>query len=185
MIKGLSLFANVGIAETYLKDVGIDICVANELLEERANFYRHLYPTCEMISGDITDKRIFNAVISASKNHNVEFVIATPPCQGMSIAGLMNPYDERNSLVKYAVDVIEILNPKYVLLENVRQQLTTPIFFEGEEMLIPEYLVKRLGHLYNFNEEMLINAADYGVPQRRRRYFIVKGYYRAGAAAAY
>ena len=39
MIKGLSLFANVGIAETYLHQVGIDIVVANELLPERARFY--------------------------------------------------------------------------------------------------------------------------------------------------
>ena len=42
-MKGLSLFANAGIAETFLADVGVDIVVANELLEERANFYRHLY----------------------------------------------------------------------------------------------------------------------------------------------
>ena len=42
MIKGLSLFANVGIAETYLKEVGVDIVVANELLKERAEFYKHL-----------------------------------------------------------------------------------------------------------------------------------------------
>lgn len=41
-MKGLSLFANVGIAETYLKEVGVDIVVANELLEPRAKFYTHL-----------------------------------------------------------------------------------------------------------------------------------------------
>ena len=50
MIKGLSLFANVGVAETYLKDVGVDIVVANELLPDRARFYEHLYPNCQMTS---------------------------------------------------------------------------------------------------------------------------------------
>jgi site-specific DNA-cytosine methylase len=49
-MNGLSLFANVGIAETYLHKVGVDIVVANELLEERAKFYRHLYPIKEKVA---------------------------------------------------------------------------------------------------------------------------------------
>lgn len=167
------MFANVGIAETYLKDVGIEIVVANELLDERAKFYSHLYPECKMIQGDITNKDIFDSVVKESKKQKVDFVMATPPCQGMSIAGLMDPYDERNSLVKYAIDIIEILKPKYVLLENVKQQLITPIKFKNKELLIPEYIEKRLGKNYRFNDEKLINAADYGVPQRRERAIIL------------
>lgn len=58
-MNGLSLFANVGIAETYLKEVGVDIVVANELLEERADFYRHLYPSCNMVQGDIKDEAVY------------------------------------------------------------------------------------------------------------------------------
>ena len=42
-MNGLSLFANVGIAETYLHEVGVDMVVANELLQERADFYQHLW----------------------------------------------------------------------------------------------------------------------------------------------
>ncbi len=101
MIKGLSLFANVGIAETYLKDVGVDTVVANELLEERVNFYRHLYPSCDMIQGDIKDPDVYKKVITKSKELNVEFLIATPPCQGMSYAGHKDPNDIRNSLITY------------------------------------------------------------------------------------
>lgn len=173
MIRGLSLFANVGIAETYLKDVGIDIVIANELLEDRAKFYKHLYPTCNMICGDITDGKISKQIVEEAKKQKVDFIMATPPCQGMSIAGLMNPYDERNSLVKYAIDIIEQIKPKHALLENVVQQLTTPIFYKGEEILIPEYIEKRLGKYYNFNDNKCINAADYGVPQRRERAIIL------------
>lgn len=172
-MNGLSLFANVGIAETYLRDVGINIVVANELLPERARFYRHLYPECNMIQGDITNHEIFDEVIAEAKENNVEFLIATPPCQGMSIAGEMNPYDERNSLVKYAVDAIIELMPKYVLLENVVQMLETPIQYNGEEMLIPDYLAKRLGCYYSFNKTQIVNAMDYGVPQQRKRAIIL------------
>ena len=118
-MKALSLFSNVGVAETYLQECGIDVVVANELLEQRARFYRHLYPDVAMINGDITDPRIYSEVIRKAKKEKIELILATPPCQGMSLAGEMNPYDERNSLVKYAIDAVLDLRPNYVLLENV------------------------------------------------------------------
>lgn len=54
-MKGLSLFANVGIAETYLEELGLDIVVANELLENRCKFYKYCHPNTEVICGDITN----------------------------------------------------------------------------------------------------------------------------------
>ena len=74
-LKGVSLFANVGIAETYLKEVGINIVVANEIDEKRAKFYQYLYPDAEMIVGDITDSNIFNKVYEMSKEKKVDFLI--------------------------------------------------------------------------------------------------------------
>lgn len=168
-MNGLSLFANVGIAETYLKDVGINIVIANEIIPERALFYKHLYPDCDVITGDVSDPSVAEEIIDKAIRMGVEFIIATPPCQGMSIAGHMSPYDERNSLVKYAVDIIERISPKYVLLENVVPQLVTPIEYNGEEIKIPEYLHRRLDSCYFFNDSQRINTADYGVPQRRER----------------
>lgn len=173
-MKGLSLFANVGIAETYLKDVGVDIVLANELLPERCRFYSHLYPDCEMIQGSICDENIARTIINRANEKSIEFVIATPPCQGMSIAGEMNPYDERNSLIKYAIDVIEKVNPKFVMFENVVQMLETPIQFNETEVLIPEYIKLRLENQYKINtDDLIINAADYGVPQTRKRCIIL------------
>ena len=172
-MKALSLFANVGVAETYLADIGLDVVVANELEEKRAAFYSHLYPNCDMICGDITHEEIYRSIINKAKSENVEFILATPPCQGMSIAGHNSPYDERNSLIKYAVDAIIDLMPKYVFMENVPQQLDTPIEYEGKEMLIPEYLEKRLGSSYVFNKEKITNTMYYGVPQMRRRCVIL------------
>ncbi len=168
-MNALSLFANVGIAETYLAEIGLKVVVANELLEERALFYKHLYPDCEMIQGDITKRAVFSKIIKSSRDHHVDFLIATPPCQGMSIAGHNSPYDERNSLIKYAVDAVLDLKPKYVFLENVTQQLETPIVYRGREMLIPEYIHKRLDSSYRFNPDPVTNAMFYGVAQRRER----------------
>ena len=172
-MKALSLFANVGVAEAYLKEIGLDVVVANELEKKRADFYSHLYPECDMVCGDITNEEIYLSIIGKAKEQGVEFILATPPCQGMSIAGHNSPYDERNSLVKYAVDAILDIRPKYVFMENVPQQLDTPIEYEGVEMLIPEYLEKRLGDFYTFNNEKITNTMYYGVPQMRRRCVIL------------
>ena len=168
-LKALSLFANVGIAETYLKEVGVDVVVANELLPERARFYQHLYPECNMICGDIQDAKVFKSIQAAAKKSQVNFIIATPPCQGMSPAGKKDSFDPRNQLITYAVDMIEILQPKFVLLENVMQQLKTMVRHKGELVLIPDYLKARLEAHYRFNENPVIDMKFYGVPQQRKR----------------
>ena len=86
-INVLSLFSNVGIAETYFSELGLEVKVANEIIEKRSQFYHHLYPNVDIITGDITDTDIFQSIIDKSKNQKIDFIIATPPCQGMSCAG--------------------------------------------------------------------------------------------------
>ena len=62
-MNGLSLFSSAGIGETYFKDVGVNIVVANELIECRANLYKSISPEVNVICGDITDKSIFEQVM--------------------------------------------------------------------------------------------------------------------------
>lgn len=168
-LNGLSLFANVGIAEAYLEEIGVDILLANEIDEQRAKFYSHLYPKTKIIVGDITQDIIRDTVVNESIEKNIDFVIATPPCQGMSEAGLRLKYDPRNQLIHYALDVIKRIKPKFVLLENVPKQLTTKIYFNDKLVLIPEYIKSSLSEDYIFNREELIMAKDHGVPQLRER----------------
>ena len=168
-LNGLSLFANVGIAEAYLKDVGIDIVLANEIDEKRARFYQEVYKDAHMVCGDITDQLVRDNIVNEAKEEKVEFILATPPCQGMSEAGLRLEFDPRNQLIFYAVDVIKRVKPKFVLLENVPKQLTTKIDYNGKIVLIPEYIKSELGQDYNFNKNTLVMAKDYGVPQLRER----------------
>ena len=86
-MKGMSLFSSSGIGEYYLERVGINIIVANELLPKRAELYRKIYPNSTMICGDITKKDVFKEVEEIAVKENVEFMIASPPCQGLSVAG--------------------------------------------------------------------------------------------------
>ena len=168
-IRGLSLFANVGVAEACLEKLGVDVKVANELIEERARFYADVYPHTHMIQGDITDDALRSQIIEEAKAKDVNFVMATPPCQGMSRVGKMDEFDERNQLIYYAVDVVKRLRPEYVLIENVTTILKTKISVSGEVMLIPEYLQRELGSDYNFNEETKVKAMYYSIPQMRYR----------------
>lgn len=168
-MNGLSLFSNVGIAEAYLADIGIDIVLANEIDKQRARFYSEVYPRTEVICGDITNEVTRDIVVDKAIQKKVDFVIATPPCQGMSEAGKRLEFDARNRLIFYAIDVIKRVSPKFVLLENVPKQLTTKIDYNGEIIFIPEYIRRELGNQYIFNDETLVMAKDYGVPQLRQR----------------
>lgn len=170
-IKALSLFANVGVAESYLDEIGVDVVVANELVEKRANFYKHLYPSVNMIAGDITNPDVFELIRKIAIANDVQLIISTPPCQGMSCAGRKNPFDPRNSLIYYAVEMIKAINPRFVLLENVPRQRKTKILYKDEYVTIPKYIESELSEDYMFNEERIINSMDYGVPQSRQRFF--------------
>ena len=68
-IKGVSLFSNVGIDETYFLKHNIEIVCANELIEKRAKFYNFLYPNVNMICGDITNINIFNKIVNEYKKN--------------------------------------------------------------------------------------------------------------------
>lgn len=175
-LRGLSLFANVGIAEAYLPKMGVDIRVANELLPERARFYSDVYKDTHMICGDITDDSLRSQIIEEAIAKNVNFVMATPPCQGMSRVGKMEEFDVRNQLIYYAVDVIKRLKPEYVLIENVTTILKTKISVDGEVMIIPDYLDRELGKDYVFNKETKVKAMYYSIPQMRLRniYLLVR-----------
>lgn len=168
-LTGVSLFANVGIAEAYMKSFDVNIVIANEIDETRARFYQEVYPHTHMICGDITDDNVRDSIVNEALEKKVDFLIATPPCQGMSEAGKRLEFDPRNQLISYAIDVIKRIKPKYILLENVPKQLTTKIRCGKEIVLIPEYIKRELGEEYRFNKETLVMAKDYGVPQLRER----------------
>ncbi len=171
-IIGLSLFSNIGVAEAYLEELGIKIAVANELLTERAKFYADVYPHTDMVCGDITDANIKAELIKKSKQAKVNFIIATPPCQGMSTAGKQEPNDKRNFLIVDTIHIIKELKPNYVLLENVPQQQKTKILVNGKSMFIEDFIRESLDTEYDIKSEV-VDALDYGVPQMRHRLFFL------------
>ena len=167
--KALSLFASAGVAETYFAKHGVDVKVASELLSQRVRFHEHVYPTTKVIPGDITDENVFNEVISTARKLGCDFILATPPCQGMSTAGLQKKDDPRNRLILPVIEAIKILKPKFVMIENVPSLLQTQILMDEGWKLIDTVLHENLDGEYVFNERNVVNAMHYGVPQTRER----------------
>lgn len=167
-MKILSLFANIGVAEAFLNEDGFNVAIANEIDTKRANIYSKIYPKTQIINGDITDKKIFERIINESKKLKIDLIMATPPCQGMSTAGLVNKNDERNKLIIPVIDAIKQLEPKYVFIENVPNFLNTEIELKGKKVLIPSLIKQELEENY-FISQVLVNTKDYSVPQARER----------------
>jgi DNA (cytosine-5)-methyltransferase 1 len=68
MMRGVSLFSGAGIGEAYLRGIGIRVIVANELLEERANLYKLLYPETSVVTGDILDDRVYDEILKTKRD---------------------------------------------------------------------------------------------------------------------
>ena len=168
-LKALSLFASAGVAETYFEKHGLQVCVASELLKDRAALYRHLNPGVNMIQGDITNPEVYNQVITLAQESQCDFIIATPPCQGMSTAGLQKKDDPRNRLILHVINAIKTIKPKFVIIENVPEILTTTIEINNQWINIDTLLNKELSNDYWFNERKVVNTMNYGVAQSRTR----------------
>ena len=150
MIKGASMFSGGGIAETYFDKAGINIVVANELIPKRGKFYQDMYPNSKMIVGDITDNKIKKEFMD-SITDDIKFLIATPPCQGISTLGLNKHLDQmqtdsRNYLVFHVFDVIDNFDFDYIMIENVSRILSlyfpyNDTFLSLEEILNNDILV--------------------------------------------
>jgi len=167
-ISWISLFANVGIAEFYMSNLDIDIKVANELIPKRCDLYKFFYPKSEIICGDITNDDVYNKILQKSIENQCEFVIATPPCQWMSIAGKMNESDPRNNLIIQTVKFIKDLKPNYAIIENVPWFFNTYINYDSQKLKIWDFLNQELNNIYNLNM-WILDAKDYETPQTRKR----------------
>lgn len=172
---GASLFSSAGIAETYLEEVGINIIAANELVQERANLYQALYPKSKMIAGSILYENVFKTLVKHTPN-KLDFLIASPPCQGMSVAGknrsteqMLN--DERNYLVFKIIDFIKLKSPDFVLIENVPTFFKLLLPYKNKYLKVTEILNLFFDKEYNIDANVY-DAADYSVAQRRTRAII-------------
>ena len=172
----MSLFSSAGIGEYYLSRAGVQIVVANELIPKRGNLYRSIYPNHKMVIGDIMDEKVFQKVRDVALENDVEFLIASPPCQGISVAGKNRNIedmakDSRNYLITQVVKMIKEISPSYVIIENVPLLLKLKLFIEGNLLTVEEILENEFNELYNIDYG-IYDTSDFGTPQVRKRAII-------------
>jgi len=97
-----------------------------------------------------------------------DLVIGGPPCQGFSVIGRMNPDDPRSRHVQHFLDIVEDLEPRAFVMENVKALATSPRWRGTLDALLMRS--RELGYTA---EPFVLNAADYGVPQTRERVFLI------------
>lgn len=164
--KVIDLFAGVGGLSLGFEMAGFDVVLANEYVSDIAASYRYNHPQTKMIEGDITLLDLVETF--APYNGAVDVLIGGPPCQGFSQKGQRKTiHDKRNFLFKYYVRVVELVRPKYFVMENVPNLLTTERGFFLREI---KSLFKDLGYTINAG---ILDASNYGVPQKRCRAVIL------------
>ncbi len=174
--KVLSLFASAGIAEFGFENTKFEVALANELLPIRLDVHKFWHPNTKTICGDITSNEIKNSIINSAKKEKVDFVFATPPCQGISLIGKNKSNDQmladkRNYLIFHTFDIIDAINPKFVLIENVARFFKIKFLIDNELKDIETIIREKYGEKYNIKCEVF-DAQFYGVPQHRERAII-------------
>ncbi|MBR6611446.1 MAG: DNA (cytosine-5-)-methyltransferase [Campylobacter sp.] len=176
-LNGLSLFSSAGIAEMNLANCNIKMKLANELLPIRAKTHEFWHPNSKMICGDITQSEIKNEIIKEAKKAKIDFILATPPCQGVSLIGKNKSNadmlkDKRNFLIFEAFEIIDNIKPKVVVIENVARFLDMLFPYDNDFKNIEFIIRSRYSLRYNIDVKVY-NCADYGIPQNRLRAIIV------------
>lgn len=153
MIQGFRLLGAIEIEKHFFETF-----TRNHAQENQENF----------ILGDITSKEHKEKLIAIKESQNVGVIIGGPPCQGFSTAGWRNPDDKRNRLFKDFVELVKCIRPEFFIMENVPGLLSTR---KGEAI---KEIIEYFNEIsYYMNPPMKLKAEEFGVPQLRRRIFII------------
>ena len=150
---------------------------ACDTLKSRMKFYGYSNFDDEVLNVDITYSKINDLIDNAVKGREVDLIVGGPPCQAYSSLGRAQDDnamkdDPRNYLFESYIHVLHHLNPKIFVFENVTGLLSAKI--NGHKIV--NTILEKLGEKYTLidnPQDMVLNSADYGVPQIRKRIIIV------------
>ncbi len=168
----VDIFAGAGGFSLGLSRNNIETILANEIEQDFAKTFKLNNPKAKMLNEDIHNID-FKKELKRIGNKTVDILCGGPPCQGFSTVGSKNKKDKRNSLFWEFLRAVNEIEPKAVIFENVSGFKS---LYNGKAF---ETLIKELGDIgYNVYSDVL-NAADYGLPQYRKRTIVIglsKGY---------
>ena len=167
----LDLFCGCGGLSKGFKDKGFTILGGIDNDEQALKSFLFNFPESRVYNCDISktspQKALYNLDIIPEQ---IDVLIGGPPCQGFSKINNTNSgseKDERNELVYSFLNYVEFIHPAIVLIENV------PELFYHKNGKTRRNIIKKLqDNNYNVSSQ-IISMYDYGLPQKRRRYFIL------------
>ena len=162
-LKSISLFSGAGGMDVGFSRAGFEVIWANEIRPDAAKTYEFNHQGT-MRCGDIRD-----LLDEVSTLQGVDAVFGGPPCQGFSVAGKMDPTDERSQLVFTFFDVVERTNPKMFVLENVKALAKLEKWHNIRSKMFER--AWKLG--FDYVDLIVLNATHYNVPQKRERMFLI------------
>jgi DNA (cytosine-5)-methyltransferase 1 len=167
---GIDLFAGAGGLSLSFEQAGFDLAAAVEIDPIHCATHEYNFPHTTTICAsvvDLTGAEIRNR--AGLQGRDIDVVFGGPPCQGFSMIGKRTLEDPRNSLVFHFVRLIRELQPKYCVFENVKG-LTLGLHVKFLEELVQELGKADYRVLLPYR---VLNAADFCVPQDRRRLFLL------------
>ena len=156
----IDLFAGCGGLSLGFQNAGFQIVAAVDTWEPALAAYRANF-SHDVHSLDLSD---VDKACSTLKEYEADIIVGGPPCQDFSLAGNRNEDGGRGSLTIAFAEIVSQLRPSFFVMENVNQLTKTRKFRAAYEIL------KRVGYGITIR---LICASSCGVPQRRKRYFVV------------
>lgn len=195
----IDLFCGAGGMSEGIIQAGFHILFSSDINEDVERTYTNRHAQLGYIDGynthfqrtdvrELTGDYIMNCINNLGMFTNgenelpedIDAIFGGPPCQGFSRAGRRDPNDPRNMLFKEYLRIINEIQPKYVVMENVEGLndtkfydfigITGNIYNDEDGVLVPTILQNELNLIgYNVLEPRVLDASDYGVPQRRRR----------------
>lgn len=166
----VDLFAGAGGLSLGFQQAGFDVRAAVEYDPIHCATHEFNFPNCATICRDVTniDGDYIRSKSGIGKN-DITAVVGGAPCQGFSLIGYRALDDPRNVLASHFVRLVNELQPKYFVFENVKG-LTVGHHKSFLHVLIAEF--KRIGYAI-VEPYRVLNALWYGVPQDRERLFII------------
>lgn len=159
----IDLFAGCGGLSKGFMDAGYNIIVGVDNDQAALNTFEKNHKGARTLNADLSKQDTFDDIIRIAGDRSIDVVIAGPPCQGFSLTGPRNFDDPRNKLYLAVLEMVHQYNPKGFIIENVPGMAT---MYDG---LVKEEILRRFRAMgYNVDCQVLC-AADYGVPQMRKR----------------
>lgn len=163
----VDLFSGCGGLSKGFMDAGYDVLLGVDHDKDSLETFKLNHKNSEVLNLDLFDISNIKKIKKALKGIRPDVIVGGPPCQGFSLTGTRNFDDKRNQLYLSMIEAIKELKPRAFLIENVPGVAR---LYGGK---VKDEIVSRLTDLgYTVNMEIL-TAADYGVPQIRKRLVFV------------